>query len=980
MIFSKKLLFVIDNRKPEYVHALTYLAYTALYRLIDSSVTAIDKDLMQRTYRTNIKVYEKVRNLYSIVPYDEIGKQPKEAFEEYCGIVALGAKSRAVCFKETLPYKTTTKTVQGLDGFYLYSAFDLHYVYSNISFADNAIECDSLIADLFRFFLKCNNLDVYSSKTIVNFVYTAQELRAAADIIKKHGVIAFDFETKPKKEGLEKVKDIKDHSVNFFLSDPTVLSISYQPQHSYLIPIYHYQSPTRLKKSDTIEFEDSGENGKKFLYLNGTPVKNYKGDTSVLDEDLCDRWKQIHNELQNQHNDKDTYFDIFLLPLVKEIFEDNKIEKVAHNAKFDYKLMRQLGSEIKGIMHDTLILNHTLWELGSNGLKDISGVYFPEFNGYGENIDYANETLHDLGIYAGADTDLTLRLFFILYMKVADIHELHRVYRSLEIPKLAVLARMEYEGMQLDSTRLYTYIKEVTKLSEELHNAIQAHPVIQRYILAVNKEKKEEAIKIARDKLVEKKNKCIESLQKKIDNPKTSDNMRVKHEAEMHLMLTDQYYHPDYPYKSVVTAKEKVMDITTGTVYSEINLNSPQQLQGFIYDSPHGLKHKRPVVKRKVRNERTKRYMSVVEPYPSTDKNDLADLKDTTGILEKIVEYKAITKLLNTYLLGMEKVSDSNFRVHTRYSTVKSQRLGSSNPNLQNIPSRSNIESVAKVVKMIKKCFIPKKGWVMAQIDLSQAELRVFASLGEVRSMVEAYIKKLDLHVMTAATIKGMSYEEFKSLPEDEYKMGRYNAKAINFGAIYKISAKGLQEFAKKGYGVVMGIDEAEVVLNNFLNGYPEIRAYHESQIEIAHRYKYVTTGFGSRRNLPDLNSSNTEYRAKDERISINSPTQGTVGQMIIFTLFYLKDRLNARGFEGMYRIMNTVHDSIIIEADPKIAQEAFKIAVESCNNPPMREYFNFELHCPMQSDIEVSTDSWAMLTEVQDLDMLNDLIDKGEI
>jgi DNA polymerase-1 len=293
--------------------------------------------------------------------------------------------------------------------------------------------------------------------------------------------------------------------------------------------------------------------------------------------------------------------------------------------------------------------------------------------------------------------------------------------------------------------------------------------------------------------------------------------------------------------------------------------------------------------------------------------------------------------------------------------------LSSANPNLQNItdPKRIQNPTAREIAETIRRLFVaPEDHWLL-QFDYSQAELRIIADLAKEVEMIAAYERGEDIHAITAATFMDMTLEQFNQLPGDVRKTQRYHAKAGNFGLIYRISPEGFQRFARQSYGVRLTLEEATERHHKWLNKYAKIEDYHALYVAKGLKYGYVRTLFGRKRHLPAIKSNDSFDRGQDERRAINSPVQGTAGEMTIFSIALLHLKLDPR-----VRLMNTVHDSVIYavpKSEPGLLEETMRIIKETAENLPTFEYFDNGLkQVKMVIDFELSDNSWADLKELK--------------
>ena len=324
---------------------------------------------------------------------------------------------------------------------------------------------------------------------------------------------------------------------------------------------------------------------------------------------------------------------------------------------------------------------------------------------------------------------------------------------------------------------------------------------------------------------------------------------------------------------------------------TDFNPNSPKQLGTLLFETmglPHGKKTKQGW---------------------STDAETLESLRDYP-LVEDILQYRAYQKLNSTYVEGLLKVIAPDGRIHTRFNQTEARtgRLSSDNPNLQNIPIRTELGS------KLRAYFIANPGCVLVDADYSQIELRILAHVTGDEHMQEAFRTGADIHRSTAAKI-------YKMLPEDITPRLRSSAKAINFGIMY---GKGAYSLSKD---IGVSVKEAETFLNTYLAAFPKVSGYMDKTIADARACGYVSTLFGRRRALPELASNNHNIRSSGERMARNTPIQGTAADVIKLAMVRVWRRLRAEKMES--RLILTVHDELIVEAPEAEASRAAQILRE---------------------------------------------------
>lgn len=349
----------------------------------------------------------------------------------------------------------------------------------------------------------------------------------------------------------------------------------------------------------------------------------------------------------------------------------------------------------------------------------------------------------------------------------------------------------------------------------------------------------------------------------------------------------------------------------------KFNVNSTKQLGVILFE-----KLKLPVIKK-------------TKTGYSTDAEVLETLRGQHAIIDKLLEYRMLTKLKSTYLDGLEGlIHKDTSRLHTTFNqaVTATGRLSSSEPNLQNIPIRT--ESGRK----IRELFTPGEGYdYVMSADYSQIELRILADMAKDENFIEAFAKNQDIHTRTAAEVFDIPMEQVTS------EM-RSRAKAVNFGIVYGISDYGLS----KDIGVSR--KEAGQYIDSYFSKYSGVKTFIENIVQEAHKEGYVTTLFGRRRYLPDINSSNFNQRSFAERTAMNTPIQGTAADIIkkaMLEVYRVLEQHNLRS-----RVLLQVHDELVLEVPQEEVEQVarlVKMAMEQCVN----------LSVPLVVDVKIG-ENWA--------------------
>ena len=484
------------------------------------------------------------------------------------------------------------------------------------------------------------------------------------------------------------------------------------------------------------------------------------------------------------------------LAAIKPILENPNIRKIGQNIKFDESIFARHGIELQGVEFDTMLLSYTLNSTGRHNMDDLAKRYlghetieFESIAGKGKGqLTFNQIPLEQATEYAAEDADVTMKLQQVLWLKLQEEPTLVELYKTMELPLLHVLSRMERTGVLIDSDALF----------------IQSNEIATR-----------------------------------------------------------------------LTALEEQAYALAGQPF---NLASTKQLQEILFDKL-GL----PVLQKTPKGA------------PSTNEEVLEELAYSHELPKILVEHRGLSKLKSTYTDKLpQMVNSQTGRVHTSYhqAVTATGRLSSSDPNLQNIPIR-NEEG-----RRIRQAFIAREGYSIVAADYSQIELRIMAHLSGDQGLINAFSQGKDIHRSTAAEIFGVSLDEVTSEQ-------RRNAKAINFGLIYGMSAFGLSR--------QLGISrpDAQKYMDLYFQRYPGVQQFMTDIREKAKAQGYVETLFGRRLYLPDINSSNAMRRKGAERVAINAPMQGTAADIIKRAMIKLDEVI--RHDPDIEMIMQ-VHDELVFE------------------------------------------------------------------
>ena len=488
-----------------------------------------------------------------------------------------------------------------------------------------------------------------------------------------------------------------------------------------------------------------------------------------------------------------------LIEILRPFFEDESIQKIGQNLKYDIKVLSKYNISVQGKLFDTMLAHYLInpdmrhnMEVLAETYLNYSPISIVELLGKkGKNqLSMRDISLEKITEYAVEDADITLQLkkHFEKELKEANTQKL---FYEIEIPLLRVLAEMELEGINLDVPFLNELAKDLDKDIAQLVSKI--------YELAGE----------------------------------------------------------------------------------EFNIASPKQLGIVLFE-------KMKLVD-KPKKTKTGQY--------STAEDVLSYLAKEHEIVNYILKYRGLAKLKSTYIDTLPiQVEPTTGRVHTDYmqTVAATGRLSSNNPNLQNIPIRTERG------RQVRKAFIPKnKDYVLLAADYSQIELRIIAALSEENNMIEAFAKGEDIHASTAASVFNVDLNEVS-------KEQRSNAKTVNFGIIYGVSAFGLSNQTD------LSRSEAKELIEAYYATYPKLKSFMSKQVDFARENGYVQTVLNRRRYLNAINASNAIVRGAAERNAINAPIQGSAADIIKISMIRIQQKLNKGNYKS--KMLLQVHDELVFD------------------------------------------------------------------
>lgn len=520
----------------------------------------------------------------------------------------------------------------------------------------------------------------------------------------------------------------------------------------------------------------------------------------------------------------------------RPLFEAEHIEKIAHNIKFDIKVINRYGVHVVAPLFDTMIAHYLMNPDSKQGMDFLAEMYLNYkpvsiealIGKKGKNQKtMADLSPEDVSDYACEDADITWQLSDIFKPELQK-ENLKELFYNMEMPLVEVLKGMEQEGIAIDSEGLLEYSKELEASLIDLDTSI-------------------------------------------------------KQEAGM-----------------------------------EFNIDSPRQLGQVLFDHME--------ITTKAKKTKTGQY--------ATGEDVLQKLKHTHAIVPMILEYRQLRKLKNTYVDPLPTLVDKvDGRIHTSYmqTVAATGRLSSHNPNLQNIPIRSDKG------KEIRKSFVSRgPEYKLMAADYSQIELRIIAALSGDANMIEAFKSGQDIHASTAAKVFHVSLDEVT-------REQRSSAKAVNFGIIYGQSAFGLAQ------NLGISRKEAKAIIDAYFSQYPTIKGYMDDAVSKAREQGYVETIMQRRRYLKDINSANAVVRGFAERNAVNAPIQGSAADIIKMAMIGVDGAMKEAKMKS--KMLLQVHDELVFDVHVSEIDQLQKLVKDEMESA-------VELVVPMEVEMEVA-DNW---------------------
>lgn len=624
-----------------------------------------------------------------------------------------------------------------------------------------------------------------------------------------------------------------------------------------------------------------------------------------------------HFEMSKRY--RESIWKRWLTKFGREVIENEDITKIAWNWKFDNQIFVKYGIYVKGTVIDGILAKYLLNEHRPNGLKDMVRKYLPEFANYESSLKDEQENsqvkweaipLEELSKYGCLDTDCTFRLTIFLEKKLIEL-DMYNILRNLYMPMSRVLQDTEKNGIYLDREFNHQLLSDYKPKIDQSFSTIYNLPKMAK-IQKVYTENRIEAY--------------IQKIVKEIDTIRAEEGYS----------------------KKVQSREQRIANVRMGiftnnterNLNRQINLKSNKDLQWLLYNE-EGFHF--PIIKYSESNA------------PSTDEETLTNLRlkiknpdsPKAIFLDSLLSLRGLQKMYATYIEGWSKKVQDDSRLHGKYLIfgTESNRLSSSDPNLQQIPKTS-------VDPNIKKQLKAPEGQLYFVMDFSQAELRMMAHLSKDETYLKVFAEGADPHLAIAAQKYGVPYEEAKVIYNDEkhpdhklWKNRRKQAKQIAFGLIYGIQAKLLStKLSDPKEGLIVTPEEAQDMMNDYFAQHPAIKKFTEKQEKILRRDGYLTSLFGTKRRLPEIYSDDPREVAYAIRLSLNFPCQSPASNMTQFGSVLQYWDMKRGKFPPMAEVA-TVHDAVYYNTDPKYINvyTVWKFW-DTFRNPKTQDYFGFQI------------------------------------
>jgi DNA polymerase-1 len=520
----------------------------------------------------------------------------------------------------------------------------------------------------------------------------------------------------------------------------------------------------------------------------------------------------------------------------KPFFEDESIEKVGQNIKYDIKVLHKYSISVKGSIFDTMLAHYLINPDMRHNMNVLAETYLNYqpisienlIGKKGKNQKLMSDvSVEEITEYAVEDADITFQLKEI-FEKELEKNSLTKLFKEIEIPLVKVLSEMEIEGINVDGEFLNNLSKDLTKDILDLESKIYGEAAV------------------------------------------------------------------------------------------EFNLASPKQLGEVLFD------HLKLVDKPK--KTKTGQY--------KTSEDVLSYLANDHEIVANILKWRGLVKLKNTYVDALpNEINEETYRIHTTYSqaVAATGRLSSNNPNLQNIPIRTERG------KQVRKAFVPRnEDYILLAADYSQIELRLIAELSGDEAMKNSFINGEDIHKATAANVFNVPLNEVT-------REQRSHAKTVNFGIIYGVSAFGLSNQTN------LSRTESKELIEAYYQTYPTLKSYISKQVDFARDNGYVETLLGRRRYLKNINSQNAIVRSGDERNAVNAPIQGSAADIIKIAMINIQNLLQKENYKS--KMLLQVHDELVFDIhkdELEILKPIIKHEMENA----------YKLSIPLDVDLDIG-ENW---------------------
>lgn len=682
-----------------------------------------------------------------------------------------------------------------------------------------------------------------------------------------------------------------------------------------------------------------------------------------------------------------------LLRQLRELLANPNVHVVGHNLKYDIHVMHSLGIEIANWYADTIQLAFLVDEnMKRKDLDECVRRWLPQFAGYADEFNAMTDKSrmdkveHGAFIkYAGGDTDVTYRLAGVLIREGEKDSRQWETFTKIQMPALRTFVQMERRGVRIDTNALRSLAVELATMESELFTKLveDCPPKLLRKYAEAGKKISfdspdfltdllfgEDGIQVKDGEVVNKGGrKLIPCVFTKGGKPSTSGGDHLPYFEDVTLVQNLMAYKKVSKMRSTYVGEEGRVE--TKPIARLKNGGFPKPLadaftqSGIILPKSTGVRRRTP-------------YPELVEKLAGAPNLRMHTAKSNVDIIADAYANAYYENRIEASGFWQYIADPTAPRIHPSFwlHRTVTGRTSSSNPNFQNIPKRGEL------AKAYRKIFVPSEGFLFAEVDLSQAELRVAACMANETEMIRIYQEGGDIHSATAAATMRVSEAKFNEGLDDEttiladvvsqwpgadvklreltvpqrrlYTVAqfcdfkRFAAKAVNFGFLYGMGWRKFKTYAKTDYGIVFTDEEAQETRELFFKKYPRLQRWHDAMREFLRDHGFVRALHGSLRRLPNIESDDDMIVGMSSRQGINSPVQRFASDLGLIAA----NRFTRDASEADMRILMFIHDANIVEAGEAVIDEAASALRFYMETTPLDDWFDLRLPVNFEADI----------------------------